>query len=135
MYGVVPYTHKGLRLFSYCQHGENLQKMQTFGQGLQDFTIASVPFVELRDRHFLEGLPQDLSGYSFHHKAIITYRVNGERFGFPIYGPRDAIFEEVDVKTRRGIRRMKKILKSWGEYFAQIYPAVNVEFETGWLCR
>lgn len=135
MYGVVPFTHKGLRLFSYCQHGEDIQKMQTFAQGLQDFTIASIPFVELRDRFFINGSPQDLSGYSFHHKAIITFKVNKERFGFPIYGPRETILEEVDIKTGRGRKTMKKVLKSWGEYFARIYPAENVEFETGWLCR
>jgi hypothetical protein len=135
MYGVVPYIHKGLRLFSYCKHGDNVQDMQAFAQGIQDFTIASVPFVEIRDRQFLEGTPQDLSGYSFHHKVILTFRVNGERFGFPIYGPREAILEDVEIKTGRGIRQSKKVAKAWGDYFASIYPAEHVEFETGWLCR
>jgi hypothetical protein len=135
MYGVVPYTYKGLRLFSYCKHGESLAQMQAFAQGIQDFTIASVPFVEIRDRQFLEGSPPDLSGYSFHHKVIITFRVKGERFGFPIYGPRETILEDVEIATGRGIRQAKKVTKTWGEQFSEIYPAEDVEFETGWLCR
>jgi hypothetical protein len=135
MYGVVPYIYKGLRLVSYCKHGRSLDKMQAFAQGIQNFTIASVPFVEIRDRQFLDGSPSEMSGYSFHHKVIITFRVDGDRFGFPIYGPRDTILEDADFKTGRGIRAGKKVIKSWGDYFAQIYPAENVEFETGWLCR
>lgn len=132
MYGVVPYTYKGLRLLAYCQHGSSLETMQAFAQGIQDFTIASVPFTEIRDRLFLDGTPLDGTGYSFHHKVIITFLVNGERYGFPIYGPRETILEDA---TFRNGRTGKRVTKPWGEYFAHIYPADKVEFETGWLCR
>ena len=142
MFGVIPFTHLGLRLFSYCQHGESLDRMETFARGIQEFTIASVPFCEIRDRVFIDGAPPEFSGYSFHHKAILTYRVNGERFGFPIYAPREVILEEVQVKRGRKIpgriQLMKRIKQEWGEYFASIYPIpahAKIEFETGWLCR
>jgi hypothetical protein len=109
--------------------------MQRFARGVQDFSVATVPFVEIRDRSFLEVAPPDQSGYSFHHKVIITIKVDGERYGFPIYGPREAILEEQDIRTGRGIRKAKKVKRFWGDYFAEIYPAEDAEFETGWLCR
>lgn len=132
MIGCVPFTYGGNRLVAYTKHGTELQSLKTFAEAIQqEFTIAGVPFCEIRDRENLLGTTPLIDGYGLFQKVIITFKIKGERFGFPIYAPRSDILTPV---TRRG-NTMLRVTDTAGERFAQIYPAEDVEFETGWLCR
>lgn len=132
MIGAVPFTYGGKRLFSYTKHGTELSKLADFARAIQqEFTVASVPFCEIRDRENLAGVSGLSDGYGLYSKAIITFRVGGERFGFPIYAPRSDILEPVNLRGKSQMRVLKEI----GERFAEIYPADQVEYEAGWLCR
>lgn len=132
MIGAIPFTNGGRRLFSFTKHGTDLGKLAAFAQAIQqDFTIAHVPFCEIRDRENLTGEALLDDGYGMFSKVIITFRVGGDRFGFPIYAPRSSILEPVKLGRNTKLR----VTSAAGERFAAMYPADDVEFETGWLCR
>lgn len=132
MIGAVPFTFGGERIFSYSKHGTELSKLAAFAQAIQqEFTIANVPFCEIRDRTNLTGGASLGDGYGLHNKVIITFKVGGERFGFPIYAPRSGILTPVTVRKRTKYQVTDAML----DRFEAIYPAAGVEVETGWLCH
>lgn len=133
MIGAIPFTNGGRRLYSFTKHGTELNKLAAFARTIQqEFTIAKVPFCELRDREILQGEALLEDGYGMFSKVIITFFVNGERYGFPIYAPRSSILEP--VKMGRHQTKLR-VTSAAGQQFAAMYPADDVEFETGWLCR
>lgn len=132
MIGVVPFTYGGRRISSNTKHGTDLAQLATFANAIQqEFTIANVPFCEIQDRKNVSSEAPLSDGYGLFQKVIITFKVRGERFGFPIYAPRRDILMPV---TRRNYSQMQ-VTKDAGARFCDMYPAEDVEFETGWLCR
>lgn len=132
MIGAIPFTNGGRRLFGNTKHGTDIQRLANFANVIQqEFTIAHVPFCEIRERQTVQGEALLHDGYGLYSKVIITFKVDGERFGFPIYAPRSDILTPVRLRGKTKLR----VKDSIGERFADVYPAENVEFETGWLCN
>jgi len=132
MIGAIPFSNGGRRLFSNTKHGTELDRLADFARAIQqEFTIAKIPFCELRDRENLQGEALLSDGYGLYSKVIITFKVNGERFGFPIYAPRSDILTPVKLRHKTKLRVKQDML----DRFSEIYPADDVDVETGWLCN
>lgn len=131
MIGAIPFTHGGQRLFSFSKHGTDLSKLKEFAEVLQqEFTIANIPFCELRNREDIQVEPPPVDGYGLNTKVIITFKVDGVRYGFPFYAPRRDILTPVVIR-----KRSRDVVKdAYLERFAEIYPADDVTVETGWRC-
>lgn len=132
MIGAIPYTFNNYRMFASTKHGTDLLKLKTFAEAIQqEFTIANIPFCELRERENI-GIEAPLTGgYGLRNEVIITFKVGGERFGFQIYAPR------TDILTPRKVRKhtQYRVTDAMLDRFAEIYPAENVSVETGWLVK